>query len=77
MAFEPGLEGWVGFQLEGMDGIGMPDDGNSMGKTVRGESTGRGAEKQIAERALSRGSQLGRAVVASWRGCRKGVKVSC
>lgn len=22
VAFEPGLEGWIGFQLEGLDGIG-------------------------------------------------------
>lgn len=53
MAFEPDLVGWVGFQLEGMDGKGMTDDGNSMAKVLKGESARRGAGKQTAECDLS------------------------
>ena len=40
VAFKPSLKGWVGFQLERMDAIHMPDDWNSMAKAVKGESTG-------------------------------------
>lgn len=45
VAFEPDL---VGFQLEGLDGKGMADDGNSMAKVLKGERTRRGAGKQTA-----------------------------